>query len=176
MDLDQLLVNFQKKDVKAFEKLYEMYSKSMHGVIYNIVKDQELAEEVLQDVFLKAWKNSESFSPKKGRFFTWLINIARNSAIDMTRSKQFKKKNKNSDATFFVDIIESDDNLEGRMDSLGIKKFVSSLKEKCKKLIELLYFQGFTQKEASEELKIPLGTVKTNNRNCIIELRKIVLN
>ncbi len=176
MNLDQLLVKFQNKDIKAFEKLYEMYSESMHGVIYNIVKNQELAEEVLQDVFIKAWNNSESFSIKKGRFFTWLINIARNSAIDMTRSKQFKNKNKNSDATFFVDIIESDENLEKKMDSLGIKKFVGSLKEKCKKLIELLYFQGYTQKEASEELDIPLGTVKTNNRNCILELRKIVLN
>lgn len=176
MELESLILKYKQKDIKAFEQLYAMYNESMYGVIFNITRNKEESEEVLQDVFIKAWNKADSYSSKKGRFFTWLINIARNAAIDKIRSKDFNKNKKNLDATFFVDILESNDNLDSRLDALGIKKFVEALKEKCKNLIELIYFQGFTQKEASEELKIPLGTIKTNNRKCISELRNIVLN
>ncbi|MBN2867881.1 MAG: RNA polymerase subunit sigma-70, partial [Flavobacteriaceae bacterium] len=75
----------------------------------------------------------------------------------------------------FVDIIHSSDNLGSKTDAIGIKKFVDKLAEKCVKIIELLYFKGYTQKEASEELDMPIGTIKTRNRNCIQELRDSVL-
>lgn len=171
MQLELLVSKFQQKDEKAFEALYHMYSDSMHGVIYNIVRDQEIAEEVMQDVFIKAWHKAESYSAQKGRFFTWILNIARNAAIDKTRSKNFKNSNKNLNADFFVDILESSDSLDATTDAIGIRKFVTKLADKCKEVIELLYFKGFTQKEASEALKMPIGTIKTRNRNCINELR-----
>lgn len=176
MQLEILISKFQQKDEKAFEKLYRMYSESMHGVIYNIVRDHALAEEVMQDVFIKAWNNANSYSAEKGRFFTWILNIARNAAIDKTRSKTFNNSRKNLDAEYFVDILQHSDSLDDQTDAIGIKKFVSQLAKKCIEVIELLYFQGFTQKEASETLDIPIGTIKTRNRNCIKELRTIVLN
>jgi len=175
MQLEYLVSQFQKKDEKAFEKLYNMYSQSMHGVIYNIVRDNEIAEEVMQDVFIKAWEKAGSYNSSKGRFFTWLLNISRNAAIDKTRSKAFKKSSKNLNSDYFVDIIHSSDNLGSKTDAIGIKKFVDKLAEKCVKIIELLYFKGYTQKEASEELDMPIGTIKTRNRNCIQELRDSVL-
>ena len=171
MQLEFLVSQFQKKDEKAFEKLYNMYSKSMHGVIFNIVRDHELAEEVMQDVFIKAWEKADSYNSSKGRFFTWLLNISRNAAIDKTRSKAFKKSSKNLNSDYFVDIIHSSDNLGSKTDAIGIKKFVDKLADKCIKIIELLYFKGYTQKEASKELDMPIGTIKTRNRNCIQELR-----
>ncbi|MCH3882486.1 MULTISPECIES: RNA polymerase sigma factor [Tenacibaculum] len=171
MQLEELVVQFKNKNVKAFESLYEMYNDSVSGVIFNIVRDKELAQEVTQDVFIKAWNNADTYSAKKGRFFTWIINIARNAAIDKTRSKNFKNNSKNLDANIFVDILETHDSLDNSTDAIGIKNFVGKLKDTCKKLIELLYFKGFTQKEASENLEIPLGTVKTRNRNCLNELR-----
>ncbi len=176
MELEELVDKFQQKDIKAFERLYEMYSVNMKSVIYNIVRNEEDTEEILQDVFVKAWNSAESYSSKKGRFYTWLINISRNAAIDKTRSKDYKKGKQNSDATFFVDIFESYDNLDNRVDAIGIKKYLGNIKDKCKVLIELIYFKGYTQKEVSEEIKIPLGTVKTNLRKCISDLRKVVLN
>ena len=152
-----------------------MYNESIHGVIYNIVKNSAISDELTQDVFIKAWNKAHTYSSKKGRFFTWILNIARNTAIDKTRSKAFKKSKKNSDVSFFVNVIESNSNLDNRTDAIGIKKFVSQLGDKCKGLIELLYFKGFTQKEAGEALAIPIGTVKTRNRSCIQKLRDLVL-
>ena len=176
MELDLVVSNFQKKEEKAFEKLYFMYKDSIHGVIYNIVRDHHLAEEVMQDVFIKAWDKSASYSSDKGRFFTWILNIARNAAIDKTRSKAFKNSRKNLDAEFFVDILETQESLDNQTDAIGIKKLVAKLEKKCIEIIELLYFKGFTQKETSESLDIPLGTVKTRNRNCIKGLRQTLLN
>ena len=171
MQLEQLISKFQNKDEKAFEKLYNMYGSSMHGVIYNIVRDHSIADEITQDVFIKAWNNSDTYSSKKGRFFTWILNIARNTAIDKSRSKAFKNSNKNLDAQFFVDILETSENLNDKTDAIGITNFVSKLADKCKQIIEILYFKGYTQKEASEKLEMPIGTIKTRNRNCISELR-----
>nr|WP_321233303.1 sigma-70 family RNA polymerase sigma factor [uncultured Psychroserpens sp.] len=175
MQLETLISQFQKKDEKAFEQLYNMYSDSIHGVIYNIVRDHKIAEEVMQDVFIKAWHKADTYNTSKGRFFTWILNIARNAAIDKTRSKSYKNSNKNLNAEFFVDILESTDNLNDKIDAIGIQKYVKALGEKCKKIIEYLYFKGYTQKETSEELDIPLGTIKTRNRNCIKDLRAMIL-
>lgn len=171
MQLEELTNKFKNKDVKAFETLYEMYYKSVQGVVFNIVREKEVAEEIAQDVFIKAWNNAGSYSAEKGRFFTWIINIARNAAIDKTRSKNFKNNSKNLDAQIFVDILETHESLDSKTDAIGIKNFVKKLKDKCIKVIELLYFKGYTQKEVSESLEIPLGTIKTRNRNCINELR-----
>jgi RNA polymerase sigma-70 factor (ECF subfamily) len=175
MQLELLITKFQQKDQKAFEELYNMYGDSMHGVIYNIVRDNDIAEEIMQDVFIKAWNNSASYSPNKGRFFTWILNIARNAAIDKTRSKAFKNSKKNLNSDYFVDILQTSESLDDQTDAIGIKNFVSKLAKKCIEVIELLYFKGYTQQEASEALDMPIGTVKTRNRNCIKELRTFVL-
>ncbi|MDX6747208.1 sigma-70 family RNA polymerase sigma factor [Polaribacter sp. PL03] len=172
--LEQLILQFQQKDVKAYEKLYNMYCNSISGVVNTIVKNDDVAQEITQDVFIKAWNKSDSYSSKKGRFFTWILNIARNAAIDYTRSKKFKQSKQNLNSDFFVDILETSDNLDNSTDAIGIKEFVKKLGDKCKSVIELLFFKGYTQKEASEELDIPLGTIKTRNRNCIAELRTMV--
>ncbi len=174
-DLNQLVIQFQSKDQNAFEQLYQMYGDSIHGVIYNIVRDVDIANELTQDVFIKAWHNANSYSSKKGRFFTWILNIARNAAIDKTRSKAFKQSKQNLDVTNFVDIIRSSEDLSASTDAIGIKTFVTKLGKKCIELIEFLYFKGYTQKETSEKLDIPIGTVKTRNRNCIQQLRDMVL-
>lgn len=174
MNQELLILQFQKKDVKAYEKLYNMYCNSISGVINNIVKNEEVVQEITQDVFIKAWNNAESYSFKKGRFFTWLLNIARNAAIDYTRSKKYKQSKQNQNADYFVDIIASNDNLDAKVNAIGLRKFVDKLTDTCKSVIELLYFKGYTQAEASEELDMPLGTIKTRNRTCIGNLRKIL--
>tara|TARA_R110000868_G_scaffold84342_4_gene237835 strand:+ start:903 stop:1433 length:531 start_codon:yes stop_codon:yes gene_type:complete len=171
MELEILVEKFRDKDDKAFEKLYEMYSDNICGVINSIVKNTDIAQEICQDVFVKAWKNSETYNASKGRFFTWILNIARNAAIDEVRSKSHKNNKQNLSSDFFVNILENNDDLNSQVDSIGIKSLLMNLKEKCVQIIDLLYFKGYTQKEAAEELAIPVGTVKTRNRSCISQIR-----
>lgn len=171
MELEVLVSHFQSKDMKAFEKLYAMYSENICGVINTIVKNTDLAEEICQDVFMKAWNNAESYNASKGRFFTWILNIARNAAIDEVRSKSYKNSKQNLSSDFFVGILENGEDLNSKVDTIGIQNLLRNLKEKCVQIIDMLYFKGYTQKEAAEELDIPIGTVKTRNRNCISQIR-----
>ncbi|HEY0092055.1 MAG TPA: sigma-70 family RNA polymerase sigma factor [Flavobacterium sp.] len=171
MTQDDLLALIYNKDEKAFTHIYDMYSKSLFSVINNLVKDREEAEDVLQEVFVKIWKNIESYNESKGRFYTWILNIARNTSIDKLRSKGFNNSKKNLSADNFVHLLDDSNKLNNRIDTIGIQDFVKKLKPKCIQIIELLFFKGYTQQEASDELEIPLGTVKTQNRNCINDLR-----
>lgn len=174
MQPDALILELQNKNIKAFERIYALYSENIFGVIFAIVRDEKISEEILQDVFLKVWNNAEKYTSKKGRFFTWILNIARNAAIDKTRSKAYKNSYQNFSASFYVDILEEKSDFSAKIDAIGIKKYIKALKPFCKKVIDLLYFKGFTQKEAAESLEIPLGTVKTRNRTCLNGLRKIL--
>lgn len=172
---NDLIIAMQNGNEKAFSRLYTMYGEAIYGIINSIVLDENIAEEIVQDVFIKVWNNASSYSVEKGRFFTWLLNIARNTAIDETRSKAFKNSRKNLSTSNFVDILSSSDSLNRKTNAIGIKKFVDALKPACIKIIDLLFFKGYTQAEASKELEIPLGTLKTRNRACINDLRLIVL-
>ena len=173
---DAIILEMQNGNHDAFSKIYGMYSKAIYGVVIAIVRDNSLAEEVLQDVFIKVWNNSGSYTLQKGRFYTWLLNIARNAAIDTTRSKAFKNSSKNLTTENFVDILAGHDDLSLKTDSIGIKKYVEALKPLCIQIIELLYFKGYTQAETAKTLETPLGTIKTRARACINELRKMLLN
>ena len=174
MTQDDVLDLIQKKDDKAYTLLYDMYSKSLFAVIINLVKDREESEDVLQDVFVKIWKNIDSYAEAKGRFYTWMLNIARNTAIDKLRSKNFNNSKKNLSADNFVHLLDESNKLTNKIDSIGIMEFVQKLKPKCIAIIDLLFFKGYTQQETAEELEIPLGTVKTQNRNCINDLRNFL--
>lgn len=174
MTQEQLLVLIANKDERAFTHMYNMYSKSLFSVISNLVREPEEAEDVLQETFVKIWKNIDSYNESKGRFYTWILNIARNTSIDKLRSKGFNNSRKNLSADNFVHLLEDSSRMTYRIDSIGLRDFVKKLKPKCIEIINLLFFKGYTQQEASDELQIPLGTVKTQNRNCINDLRNFL--
>lgn len=174
MTQEELLPLILRKEDRGFTILYDMYSKSLFAVISNLVKDREEAEDVLQESFVKIWKNIESYNESKGRFYTWILNIARHTAIDKLRSKGFNNSRKNLPSDNFVHLLDDSNRLTHMIDTIGIRDFVKKLKPKCIQIIDLLFFKGFTQQEASDELGIPLGTVKTQNRNCINDLRNFL--
>lgn len=171
MKQEELIPLLLKREERAFTLMYDMYSKSLFSVISNLLKETEDAEDVLQEVFVKIWKNIDTYSDSKGRLYTWMLNIARNTAIDKLRSKSYNNSQKNLSSDNFVHLLDDSNKFIHRIDTIGVQEFVKKLKPKCIQLIELLFFQGYTQQEASEELEIPLGTVKTQNRNCINDLR-----
>jgi len=174
MTQEELLPLIMTKDERAFTHVYDMYSKSLFAVINNLVNDREEAEDVLQEVFVKIWKNIDSYNESKGRFYTWIVNIARNSSIDKLRSKGFSNKQKNLSSDNFVHLLDDSNKMVHKIDTIGIREFVNKLKPKCIRIIDLLFFKGYTQQEASDELQIPLGTVKTQNRTCINDLRNFL--
>lgn len=174
MTQEELLPLLLRKEERAFTQLYDMYSKSLYSIITNLINDREEAEDVLQEVFVKIWKNIETYNQSKGRLYTWMLNITRNTAIDKLRSKGFNNSKKNLSSDNFVHLLDDSNKLTNKIDSIGLRDFVNKLKPKCVKLIDLLFFKGYTQQEASEELAIPLGTVKTQNRMCINDLRNFL--
>lgn len=169
---DLLISRMQEGSEMAFSRVYERYHKALHGVIYSVVKKEDVAEEILQDVFMKIWKNANSYDVDQGRFFTWALNISRNAAIDYLRSKAHKNESKNLSRDYFVNIPEEGTNeMEIQTDSLGIMKWVKKLEPMCIKVIDLIFFKGFTFKDASADLQIPEGTLKSRHRKCVKELR-----
>jgi len=156
----------------AIEALYDMYSSSLYGVISRIITDTATAEDLLQETFVKIWNSFSAYSAEKGRLFTWMVNIARNLAIDKIRSKDFKNQNKNQELENNVTFIDERKNTVYNPELLGIKDLVGTLKPDQRSIIELVYFKGYTHVEAADELGVPLGTIKTRLRMAIMLLRK----
>ena len=165
-----LILRLKQQDRAALSQMYDMYSGALYGVVLRIVQSPELAQQVIQDTFLKVWRSSASYDHTKGRLFTWLLNIARNTAIDATRTAHFRNRQKteNTDA-----LVHRPGNETLNPDHLGLREAVASLDEKYKSLIDLIYFKGYTQEEVAEETGIPIGTVKTRLRYAMNELRKL---
>lgn len=166
-----VLLNEQSND--AFNYLYDHYSGALFTIINQIVPDKDTAADVLQEVFVNIWKKINTYDSAKGRLFTWMLNIARNAAIDKIRSKGYRDNQRNQA------IIESEDGGMGMssnpvVNDVGLKKVLTTLNEEYRKLIDLSYFQGFTHEEIAKMLGIPLGTVKTRIRTAISQLRTMI--
>lgn len=161
-------------DKAAMAKLYDAYAGMVYGVVLKMIREEELAREIVQDVFIKVWKNISSYDESKARLSTWIMNIARNRCIDEIRSKTFKNQKENQSLDDSVYEVDKGNNAELKVDTIGLRSVVERLRPEQKKLLELVYFGGYTHGEAAKELGIPLGTVKTRVRNSILELRKIL--
>ncbi len=169
---DELVSRLQANERGAVEYLYKKYAGALLGVIGRIITDTDLAEEVFHDAFVKICQKSESYDPSKGRLYTWMANICRNSAIDKTRSKEFSKAGKTNTIDDFVYKIEADNQIESEVDFIGLKETLYVLNEEQRFIIDQIYFQGYTHSEVAEEFGIPLGTVKSRLRAALIVLRK----
>lgn len=169
---EELVGLLKKRNPESFTYLYDHYHLALYGVIFRIVNDDDLAQDVLQETFVRIWKNLDSYDPSKGRLFTWLVNIARNSAIDKYRSKEFRQQGKNQNIDDSVNSVNLLTHVKNKVDHIGLKETVSQLKPEYIQVIDLLYFKGYTHEEVAKEFNIPLGTVKTRIRAAIIQLRE----
>ncbi len=166
-----LVLTLQSRDEKAFADLYDSYSAALFGIIYKIVDDKKETENLLQDCFVKIWQNITRYDPEKGKLSTWLFNIARNTAIDFTRSKYFNQKLKNQNMENLVGENSHQAVTVPMVDTLGLRQLVEKLTPVCREVIEWMYFEGYTQQEIAEQKGIPLGTVKSRARLALKELR-----
>jgi RNA polymerase sigma-70 factor, ECF subfamily len=172
---DALVSLLQSKDQRGFSILYDNYSSALYGVILKIVRSEEIAADVMQDSFVKIWKNIEGYNRTKGTLFTWILNVARNTAIDRIRSQEFQNSQKNQDLDSSINFIDNQGSSQFDVDAIGIRKVVENLRPEHQQMIDLLYFQGYTQAEVAEEFNIPLGTVKTRVKAAVVQLRQYFL-
>ncbi len=171
---EELVALLRGQDQQAFAYLYDNYSGALNGIICRMVDESQLAEDILQEAFVKIWNNFIHYDSTKGRLFTWMINITRNLTIDTLRSKGYKKSRKISKDENSVSNYHDKNSTSDKFDSIGLRKQVANLKPEQKSIIDLAYFGGYTQEEISKEIGIPLGTVKTRMRSAILELRKML--
>ena len=161
------------KDEKGMDLLYERYNKYIYGFICQIIKQKDIAQIVLQDTFLKVWKNISSFDIDKGVLLTWIVRIARNTAIDMIRSKNYSQMTR----LVSLDNVYSSKKSTVRgisIDTMDVRSKVAKLDVKPRVILELIYFEGYTSSEVAKELNIPLGTVKSRIRKGYKDLRKLM--
>jgi RNA polymerase sigma factor (sigma-70 family) len=160
----------ERGDKKAITLLYENYADALYGVIKKIITDDDTAQDVLQESFIKIWRYSKKYDSSKAKLFTWLYRIAYNTAIDKIRSLKNKGGNEiQLDKSNVYKISAGELN----QDVIDIHKHLNSLDEKYQIVINALFFEGMTQQEASEELDIPLGTIKSRLKIGLRELKKI---
>ena len=168
-----LIAAVQQGDQHALATLYDAYGGALHGIILRVVRNTDLAQEVLQDTFVKIWCNAGGYDPAKGRPFTWMMNIARNTAIDMVRSAGVRHS---------ASIRSLDDHVYGtghdglreQMDDAGVRDVVGKLKPEHRELIDMAYYQGYSQQEIADNTGLPLGTVKSRTRSALLELRTLL--
>jgi RNA polymerase sigma-70 factor (ECF subfamily) len=168
----ELVALLKEQNNDAFNYLYDHYSGALFTIINQIVPDKDTASDVLQEVFVNVWRKIGTYDETKGRLFTWMLNIARNAAIDKVRSKGYR----DSQRTQTIAEGESGMAMSSNpvVNDVGLKKVLTTLNEEYRKLIDLSYFQGFTHEEIAKMLGIPLGTVKTRIRTAISQLRTMI--
>lgn len=160
----------QERNDKAISLLYDNYADTLLGVANKVLRNEELAQDVLQESFVKIWKKADTYDPSKAKLFTWLFRITRNTAIDKLRSTNLK-----SDKEIQMDVSDvynlGIDSI--RPEFLDVQEHLDKIEDKYQIVLDALFFQGMTQQEASDELDIPLGTVKSRLKIGLRELRKI---
>ena len=175
---EKLVANFCGGDEKALEKLIDRYLKPLYNFTFQLVRDENVAQDLVQEVFVKAWKHLDSFDQKR-KFSTWLYAIAKNAAYDNLKKKKalpfstFEK----ADGSNFLEIIEDQTILNStelwqQMDNAqDAQQFLDVLSPEMKTIFLLHFQQGFSLVEIAEILGAPSNTVKSQFRRAIIFLK-----
>lgn len=172
---NELVQKLVSKDKTVIDIIYHMYSGALLGAVFRIVNNKEAAEDVLQESFIKIWKNGEKYDPTKGRLFTWMLNICKHSALDYVKSAAYKN-NQNQSIPLFDNENEADKRFgssEQNIETIGMNEVINKLENDHKEIVDLIYIKGYTQAETAEMLGIPLGTIKSRSRSAINKLRLI---
>jgi len=172
----QLLDGLRARDSEALEKLYERYSPILYAVIVRILRDERESEDVLQEVFLQAWKQADRYSQERGSVKAWLIMMARSRAVDRVRSIESGKRVQAAVAEE-EPLIGGDVPLPGQSAERSerqrlVRASLENLSREQREVLELAFYQDMSHSEISEQLKRPLGTVKTQMRSALMALRQ----
>jgi RNA polymerase sigma-70 factor (ECF subfamily) len=169
-----LVARLQRRDAQALAELYDRYGRLAYSLIVRVVRDGALAEDLVQETFLRVWNRAQGFDAQRGALGPWLLAVARNRAIDYLRSASGRERNaleleEVDHPSLYTDmerdILASD---KARL----IRAALERLAPKQREVIELAYFEGLTQTEMAERMGQPLGTIKTWVRTALKNLRE----
>jgi RNA polymerase sigma-70 factor (ECF subfamily) len=171
--LGLLLQRASRGDEQAFGRLYDATSARAHGLALRVVRNPALAEEVLQDAYLDAWRTSGRYDPARGSAIGWLLTIVHRKAVDRVRSAEAAARR---DTTYHREnvVVEHDVTAEaaqGSLEAQRVRGAVATLTEVQREAVELAYFGGYTHTEVATMLEVPVGTAKTRIRDGLIRLR-----
>jgi len=169
---DHILVErLQHGDRAVMSDIYDQYADTLYGILTKIVRSEATAEDLLQETFVKVWLQKDRYDSTKGSFFTWMLNIARNMAIDTLRSGAYKASMVNRSVDDIVGMEREPGEDVVIPEHTDLRAIVDTLGTEQRAIVDLMYFQGYTQSEISEEFDIPLGTVKSRLRRAMNTLR-----
>jgi len=169
----ELIELLKLKSERAYNYLYDHYAAAIYGVICKTIGDADEAADLMQDAFVKIWKHIDQYDESKGRLFTWMINIARNMAIDFIRSSRSRNSSRTEALNDTTPLAAPGFTDHIKTDHLGLSKVINELTIEQQKIIDLAYFQGYTQEEIAKELDMPLGTVKSRARAALLKLKHL---
>jgi RNA polymerase sigma-70 factor, ECF subfamily len=168
-----LVERLQRRDPQALAELYDRYGRIAYALILRVVRDSGIAEDLVQETFLRVWNRVHGFDAAKGAIGPWLLAVARNRAIDYLRSSGGRERNavdfnETEHPALYTD-MESD--LLTSDSARRVKSAMEKLSDPQRQVIELAYFEGLSQTEMAERMGQPLGTVKTWVRAALKNLR-----
>jgi RNA polymerase sigma-70 factor, ECF subfamily len=174
---EQLMDRLAGPEVEAaLSALYDRYSRTVFGVGLKLLGDRSLAEELVQEVFLRVWRSSRTFDPSRGSFSTWLYRVTRNIAMDLYRKRSCRVHPVPDGDSHISTTRDSSPGPQEIVDdswlSWRISRALEELDVTHREVIELAYFQGLSQREISRQTGVPLGTVKTRTSSALKRLRK----
>jgi RNA polymerase sigma-70 factor (ECF subfamily) len=175
---DEILVGrLRAKDVTALEVLYGRYSRSIYALAVRLVGDAHAAEDIVQECFLKLWRQPELYAPEKGRVTPWLLGMAHHRSIDWLRRRSLERRHEAEG----VDPVEHsgvggdpETLLDGSIRRDEVSRALACLPDPQRVALELAYIRGMTQTQIADYLGEPLGTIKTRTRLAMRKLRSIL--
>ncbi len=173
--LAELLNRSANGDRKAFAALYRMVSPKLYAVCVTLLKRRDMAEDVLQDSFVKIWHRAGTYDPSKGSAMTWMTSIVRNRTLDMLRSAHLQLE-QSADEYRELELVDDTrnptDSMEFNTSSAAIIRCLEQLKNGQRKCIVMAYYYGYTHEELAHRLETPLGTVKAWIRRGLERIRE----
>jgi len=173
-----LIAHLQQRRADAMGTLYDRYSRPVYSVFLRVTRDTALAEDLVQELFLRVWNQARAYNPQKGSLGVWILFIARNMAIDYVRSARARfsaKLRPMEEAEYRPATDPSRNDPESTIDDLRtVQSAFSYLNQNQKQVLELAYFEGLSQTEIAAKLEEPLGTVKSWMRSGLSRLRDAI--
>lgn len=169
-----LMRRLSARDDKALEELYDRYSRLVYSVLLRITGQAELAEELLQETFLRLWRNAESYRETRGELRPWLLTVARNLAFDHRRTKveQQRQREHHLEIVPAISSGPPTEEIYARHERVRqVREVIGTLPTPQQRALHLAYFEGMSQSEIARAMDEPLGTVKTWVRTALRELR-----